>query len=320
MFKLSIHLSFRLFNSNKRNSKKGSISPQFITMATNLIQTLKGVRAKSTIDNYQTALRVFCRYVGTDVTMDTIDAYLLEGFQQWLLEHNVSQNTASCYMRSLRALLYQLSPTMRHQPLFDHVYTGKMRTDKRSVPVEDISRLRQIILPPQSSLAFSRDIFLFSFYALGMPFVDVAFLQKRQIKDGYIVYHRHKTGQRIRVRIEPPMQQIICRYSKPDSSYVFPILTASDKEAVMREYEMARSRYNRHLRKLGELAGVERRLTSYVARHSWASTAYHANVDLSVISKALGHSSPNMTLTYIREIDDNRIDMANKELLQRLME
>ena len=181
MFKLSIHLSFRLFNSNKRNSKKGSMSPQFITLATNLVQTLKGVRAKSTIDNYQTVLRVFCRYAGTDVAMDAIDAYLLEGFQQWLIEHNVSQNTVSCYMRSLRALLYQLSPTMRHQPLFDHVYTGKMRTDKRSVPVEDISRLRQVILPPQSPLAFSRDIFLFSFYALGMPFVDVAFLQKRQI-------------------------------------------------------------------------------------------------------------------------------------------
>jgi len=179
--------------------------------------------------------------------------------------------------------------------------------------------LRHILLPPSSPLAFSRDIFLFSFYALGMPFVDVAFLQKQQCKDGYIVYDRHKTGQRVRVRIEPLMQQIIDRYSREDSIYVFPILSASDRDAREKEYESVRSRYNRHLRKLGEMMGLGRRLTSYVARHSWASIAYHANVDLSVISKALGHSSPNTTLTYIREIDDNRIDMANKELLDRLM-
>lgn len=319
MFKLSINLSFRLFN-NKGNSKKGNISPQFLILATELTQSLAEIRAKSTIDNYQTALRAFCRFAGADVTMDAIDTHLLERFQQWLLEHHVSQNTISCYMRSIRALLYQLSPTMRHQSLFDNVYTGKMRTDKRSVPVEDISKIRQLILIPGSSLAFSRDIFLFCFYALGMPFVDVAFLLKRQIKDGYIVYHRHKTGQRIRVKLEPPMQQIICRYCRADSPYVFPILTISNKKTVMQEYEKVRSRYNRHLRKIGEMAGVGRKLTSYVARHSWASTAYHANVDLSVISKALGHSSPNMTLTYLREIDDNRIDMANRELLQRLME
>ena len=115
------------------------------------------------------------------------------------------------------------------------------------------------------------------------------------------------------------MQQIIDRYSREDSIYVFPILTASDRDAREKEYESVRSRYNRHLRKLGEMMGLGRRLTSYVARHSWASIAYHANVDLSVISKALGHTSPNTTLTYIREIDDNRIDMANKELLDRLM-
>jgi integrase len=66
------------------------------------------------------------------------------------------------------------------------------------------------------------------------------------------------------------------------------------------------------------MAGLAHRLTSYVARHSWASMAYHANIDLSVISKALGHTSPNTTLTYIREIDDQRIDQANHLLLNQI--
>ena len=86
----------------------------------------------------------------------------------------------------------------------------------------------------------------------------------------------------------------------------------------MKEYETARSLYNRHLKKIGTMAGIQRTLTSYVARHSWASLAYHSNVDLSVISKALGHTSPNTTLTYIREIDDERIDQANHRLLEEI--
>ena len=319
MLKLSISLRLRLFNSNKRNCKKNDSSPLLLAEADSLLRSLVGLRAKSTIDNYHTALRVFFRYAGTDLTMNRIDARLLEGFQQWLSERGTSQNTISCYMRSLRSLLNQLSPALKHQDLFDTVYTGKMRTDKRSIPMEDIARLRQLDIPPRSSLAFSRDLFLFCFYALGMPFVDAAFLRKHQIKDGYIVYHRHKTGQRIRVRMEAPMWQIVQRYSKEDSDYVFPILRFSGNCPVMRVYANALSRYNRHLGQLGKMAGIKRHLTSYVARHSWASSAYHANVDLSVISKALGHSSPNMTLTYIREIDDNRIDEANQELLQRIM-
>lgn len=316
MFKFSIHLSFRLFRSNKRS--KNVVTHNFLEKATETILSLEGIRAKSTVDNYQTAMRSFCQYVGGNITLESIDARLIEGYQQWLQENQITQNTISCYMRSLRSLLNQVSPSLRRQPLFDHVFTGKKHTDKRAIPLTDIVRLQQLQLPRSSSLAFSRDIFLFSFYALGMPFVDIAFLQKRQVKDGYIVYHRHKTGQRIRVKIEQPMLQILHRYAHENSPYVFPILSASQDAHVMKEYENARTRYNRHLRKIGSMAGIRRKLTSYVARHSWASTAYHSNVDLSVISKALGHTSPNTTLTYIREIDDNRIDTANHHLLQSI--
>lgn len=318
MFKLSIQLSFGLFKKNKRNIVKES--QKFLPLAIETIQMLAGVRAKSTIDNYQTALRSFCQYTGADLSVGCIDSHLIEGYQQWLLDNHVIHNTISCYMRSLRSLLHQIFPEMKRDPLFDRAFTGRTKTDKRSISFDEIVRIRELRLSPDSPLAFSRDVFLFSFYALGMPFVDIAFLQKSQIHDGYIIYQRHKTGQRIRIKIEPPMQQIISKYSVEESPYVFPILTSIDKGRAIHEYETARSLYNRHLKKIGAMSGVLRNLTSYVARHSWASLAYHSNVDLAVISKALGHTSPTTTLTYIREIDDNRIDMANRELLQRLMD
>ena len=290
----------------------------FRNLATEAIRSLTEVRAKSTIDNYRTALHSFLCFAGDDLMVENIDRCLIEGYQSWLFDHDVSQNTISCYMRSLRALFHQVLSETKWQSLFEMVFTGKMRTDKRSIPLEEIMRIQRLQLYQIPSLAFSRDLFLFCFYALGMPFVDAAFLQKKQVSDGYIVYHRHKTGQRIRVKVETPMQQIIDRYACEGTPYVFPILTTQDKSKAMVEYENARSRYNRHLKKIGEMAGVRRPLTSYVARHSWASMAYHSNVDLSVISKALGHTSPNTTLTYIREIDDNRIDTANKDLLRRI--
>ena len=290
----------------------------FTDVATQLISQLQTGKSKSTIDNYRTALRSFCHFSGGRVLMEQIDSPLMERYQQWLHEQHVTPNTISCYMRSLRSLLYRLKPSLKQQSLFDTVYTGKAHTDKRSIPFADIVHIRGLSLSPASPLAFSRDLFLFSFYALGMPFVDIAFLLKSQIHNDHIIYYRHKTGQRICIKLETPIEQIIHRYIRKDSPYVFPILSAGTQADVFRDYENARSRYNRHLRKIGEMAGLAHRLTSYVACHTWASAAYHANIDLSVISKALGHTSPNTTLTYIREIDDERIDQANHLLLNQI--
>jgi len=319
MFKISIQFSCDWLKSFQPKTHKNTMTKlTFNDVATQLISQLETGKSKSTVDNYRTALRSFCHFAGTGVLMEQIDVPLMEHYQQWLHEQHVTPNTVSCYMRSLRSLLYRLKPSLKQQSLFDTVYTGKAHTDKRSIPFADIVRIRGLSLSPASPLAFSRDLFLFSFYALGMPFVDIAFLLKSQIHNDHIIYYRHKTGQRICIKLESPIEQIIHRYIRKDSPYVFPILSTGTHADVFRDYENARSRYNRHLRKIGEMAGLAHRLTSYVARHSWASMAYHANIDLSVISKALGHTSPNTTLTYIREIDDQRIDQANHLLLNQI--
>lgn len=258
-------------------------------------------------------------YIGVEMTIEEVDASVLEGYQHWLKEKGVTLNTISCYMRSLQSLIQKLKPGKDIRSLFCNTFRGRESTEKRSINTSAIIRLRQLELSDETALAFSRDLFLFSFYALGMPFVDMAYLRKSQITDGYIVYHRHKTNQRISIKIEPPIQEILNRYDSGNSPYVFPILSGHE-DTSMREYETARSRYNRHLKRLAIRANMGHNLTSYVARHSWASMAYHANIDLSVISKALGHTSPNTTLTYIRSIDDNRIENANRILLQHIIE
>lgn len=274
------------------------------------IRQMEGVKSASTIENYSTALRSLMLYTKEDMPVADFNALTLQGYERWLKERNVCLNTISCYMRSLRTLLRQVG--MIHvDDDFKTVFTGSTTTRKRSIPVEDIIRLRQVSLPEGSFVALARDVFLFSFYAMGMPFVDVAHLRHSQIVQGNIFYNRHKTGQQVVIAIEPPLQELIDKYRSPQSDYVFPLL----HHDTPHEYQNLLARYNRALRQLGKEAHISAPLTSYVVRHSWASTAYHSDVELSVISKALGHTNPQTTLTYIREIDDQRLAQANKKII-----
>jgi integrase len=150
-----------------------------------------------------------------------------------------------------------------------------------------------------------------------MPFVDIAFLRRSQINDNQLTYYRHKTGQRIVIPLEPCMNEIISRYQS-DSEYVFPLLRSLEPQKAYNEYLQMLNRYNRSLKTLARKAGVTRRLTSYTPRHTWASVAYDQNVDLSVISKALGHTNTQTTLTYIKEISDNRLAEANHLIVGRI--
>ena len=316
MIRIVVHFSIRLFwngrTLGRKHTGQHTGQPLLADVAGRTIAALTAARGKSTIDNYRTALRSLLCYAGSSLTVDRLDQTLIEGWQHWLTGRGVTLNTISCYMRSMRAVICHSEVGPACKSAFKSVFTGNTTTDKRSLPAADIQKLLLLPLDDHRELQLSRDIFLFSLYALGMPFVDVAFLRKSQIADGYITYHRHKTGQRIRVKVEPPMQRIINRYARSGSPFAFPLL----RQGTMAEYEAWRSRYNRQLRQLGRLAKLDKRLTSYVARHSWASMAYHSNVDLPVISKALGHTSSKTTQVYIREIDDCRIDTANRRLLR----
>lgn len=287
-----------------------------------------------TASNYLTATRSWSKFLKseewsfTEMTADNLVAY-----QHWLGENNVSLNTISAYMRALRALYHRV---MGHEGNlqvvnpFAKVFTGRTRTDKRSITQADILRLHALSLPPGSSLALARDIFIFSFYAMGMPFVDIAYLRKEQVKDGMILYDRHKTRQRIRVSLLPPMTDIIHRYELAHSDFVFPIL-ASDKDTLSHAasesltseqlhhiYLRRLRQYNYSLRRLSEMLGSQFHLSSYVARHSWASIAYQHHFDIRLIGRALGHTKQSTTLLYIKSLESPDLGTANHTLMEEL--
>ena len=199
--------------------------------------------------------------------------------------------------------------------IFNNAFTGGTRTRKRSLSVDDVKKIKALKLNGMPQLEMVRDLFLFGIYALGMPFVDIAFLKKGNVQFDSICYMRHKTNQPVFVPLEPCMKDIIRKYQHSGTDYVFPILTTTEQPRAYLQYQNKLNSYNRLLKKLSSLAGLNVNLSSYVVRHTWASLAYSSNVELNVISKALGHTNTNTTQIYIRELEDYRLKDANHVVL-----
>lgn len=273
--------------------------------------------------NLQRALNSFSDFLGgLDRPLKQVDERLVMEYEQWLRTRKVSKNSSSFYMRTLRSAYNKvISRNQMEQTFpFRNVYTGVERTRKRAVPEDIMVRLQKLDLTHSAPLAFSRDMFIFSYCTRGMAFVDIAYLKKEDVSGGILSYVRHKTGQRLTVRIEPLIEEIIERYEPlvHNSPYLFPIITSNDPEEAFRQYQTALGYHNRKLKKLGKLTGENLHLSSYTARHSWATVARKHNVPLSVISAGMGHTSEKTTLIYLDSVENSLIDKANEGILEAL--
>ena len=293
---------------NKREEVRADRRP-FLPTVINEIEKRRGQTSTSTLENELTAVRSFIRYAGRSLNMSDLTPELIHRYERWLLDRGIKPNTSACYMRSLRAVLNRCGADGSR--LFGDVRTGKEVTKKRAADEDTLRRLKYVQLQDRGFLSLARDAFLFSIMAMGIPFIDLAHLKKSDVRDGFIIYNRKKTGRRVTVKMEKCMQEIIDRYSDKNSPYLFPLLRGGSKK----EYHALLCRYNRALAKLSTITNLSLKPTSYTARHTWASMTYKRGVSLAVISKALGHSSPITTLAYLKEIDDTEIEQANKALL-----
>ncbi len=204
--------------------------------------------------------------------------------------------------------------------LFRGVYKGIDRTRKRAADEDLVVRLLSLDLSSSAALALARDLFVFSYCTRGMAFVDVAFLRKDDVRDGVISYVRRKTGQRLTVGLEPCIELIMKRYDveTADSPYVFPIITSENPEVAYTQYQIALNYHNRKLKRIASLLGEPLRLSTYTARHTWATAARNHQVPLSVISAGMGHTSEKTTQIYLADLDTSVIDQANRGILGKI--
>jgi len=288
-----------------------------------LIDELKNDGRWGNARNLQRALNSFSDFLGgLDRPLKQVDERLVMEYEQWLRIRKVSINSSSFYMRTLRSAYNKvISRNQMEQTFpFRNVYTGVERTRKRAVPEDIMVRLQKLDLTHSAPLAFSRDMFIFSYCTRGMAFVDIAFLRNQDIVGDTIRYVRRKTGQRLVIRIEPCIAKLIGRYAGAGriSGYVFPLLSSDDPVRAFSQYRTALDYYNRRLKKLSGLLGLEVPLSSYTSRHTWATAARNHNIPLSVISAGMGHASEKTTQIYLASLENSVIDQANRSLIASL--
>ncbi len=298
---------------------KNTISVSFTDYARHRILMKRQSGYLGTADNYETTLKSFITFLnGADVTFPMLSGGLINRYEAFLKLRGNSRNTISFYMRNLRSIYNQAvaESLVKRQDLFKEVYTGVDKTMKRAISLSEINRIKELDLNGAPSLAKARDLFLFSFYARGVSFVDLAFMRKRDVVGGVLIYRRRKTGQQMSVRWEKEMQRLVERYTTA-TQYLLPIITREDGTEY-RQYKNAMMLTNRKLKEISVMAHISLPVSMYVARHSWATIARDKNIPLSVISKGLGHENDMNTQIYLASIADKEVDDANRLILHSL--
>lgn len=288
----------------------------------NLIRHLMDDGRTGTADNYKCAESIFMKFCKYDnnLRFDKIDAAFIDAYENYLRKKGVKLTTLSFYMRTLRAM-YNMAvrdgAATDNNP-FRNACTAIGPTPKRAITFEDVRKISLMYIRARQT-ALARDMFMLSFFTRGMPFIDMAFLKKTDLKNGVLTYKRKKTGQVLSVKWERCMQDIVDMHPSRNNVFLLPIINDPDGD-LRKQYKNSQRYFNERLTRLGNRLHIGTPLTMYVARHSWASIAKGIGVPITVISEALGHTSLKTTQIYLKSINAEVIDKANSMVIRTIME
>lgn len=255
---------------------------------------------------------------GKDLAFEDMTTDRMIQFSAWCERQGNCPNTISYYNRILRAI-YNMAVedeiTEDRKP-FRKSFCGNEKTVKRAIPTSKVKQICHLDLSGKPKLEYARDIFMLSFYLRGMSFVDMATLKKTDVQKGVVVYRRSKTGQKLYIKIEKPMKELFEKYWNDTSVYLLDIIRREGKERA--DIKAATFRVNKALHEIGRIVGVDN-LTTYVARHSWASACRASNIPISVISEGMGHDSEETTRIYLAQLDTSVVDKANRKIISQVI-
>ena len=234
-----------------------------------IIAKLKQNGKVRTSETYKSTLNSFKKYrEDEDIMLDCLTSEIMEAYEAWYHKRGVAPNTISFYTRILRAVYNRAveDDIIENRNPFRKVYTGVDKTVKRALPLPVIKKIKALDLSLNASLDFARDMFLMSFFLRGMSFIDMAFLKKTDLKNGYVTYRRRKTGQQLIIEWTKEMQMILDKYPENESEYLLPIIRNPGTNERC-TYRNVGYNINHNLKTIAGMVGVTIPLTLYVARH-----------------------------------------------------
>lgn len=312
-----------------------------------VITDLENSGRYSTAHVYRCALKAALNYGGASMRLEEITPAWLKDYQAYLLAHQLLWNTISTYMRMVRAVYNRavdegLVPYIPHH--FKGVFTGRQVNHKRALEGDEMRRVLSEEVdsevedqradlenkkvedapasPARYNLLWARACMELMLRFHGMPFVDLAHLRKSDLRDGYLTIRRYKTGMPLSIEVSPAAMALLRRYAHPDpdSPYLLDILdgTLGGKQAYQ-EYQRVLRLLNLRLSQLSRKRGVGRNVSSYSARHTWATVAKCCGIPVEVISEALGHASITTTEGYLKQFDNRTLGKADKVVIRYIL-
>lgn len=255
-----------------------------------------------------------------------IDLDWLIRYEKWLRLKGNKETTISLLFRTLRSAYNKAIEnkcTKKTNYPFNDFKVSKFdtSTSKRAISKHEILLIKDVDLSKEiESVQFARVIFIFTYLCGGINFTDLANLRPENIHDNRLQYIRQKTGKKISLQLSPDANKIITQYQlySDKCGYLFPILEEKVHLTALQKQNRIHKilgKIDKELKTIAGLCKIKANLTTYVARHSFATVLMKSGINVSLISEALGHSDLATTQIYLGSFENEQIDSALKNLL-----
>lgn len=274
---------------------------------------------------YKTTYNSFYKFCeGKKISFRNITPYLLEKYITYLRENGNKDGGIGFKLRELRAIYNKAIKhgvvSQKYYP-FKNIQVAKFKNknEKKALTREQVRSIENFDIENYPNLADTHRYFVFSYYSGGMNWRDMIQLKWENIISDRIFYTRSKTNQNFNIPVLEPLEKILKHYKKNNNSsnYIFPILLNNNMSPsqIENRSKKTRKKFNKQLKEIAQLLGIEENITSYVIRHSFATNLKYAGVSTDVISETMGHKDVSTTNAYLKDFGSEIKDDAMKKLL-----
>lgn len=306
-----------------------------LTYLDNYIKQLSKDNRSGTADSYQCAYNSFKKYLESKgrkrLNFGDVSPDWLKEYESWMLENEKSNTTIGIYLRSLRTII---NIAIEDGTLAREFYPfGKRkyqipsgRNVKKALIISDIQKIVTYKTTTEAEDR-ARDLWLFSYLCNGANVKDIARLQYRNIDNSKITFIRAKTERTTKqdlkpivVMLLPEIKTIIEKWGvkpiKPET-FVFGIITKNDSaEEELAKVRQATKTINKYMKRIGKDLTLDINLTTYTARHSFATVLKRSGAPTEFISESLGHKDLRTTENYLDSFEDSVKESFQKQLLK----
>lgn len=324
--------SFQAFE--KKFNQKPTSSTDVLAAIEAKREFLQSADRLNSADSYKCAHGSFSQYIKTihrkKLKFSDLTPEWLEQYEKWMIDKGSSPTTIGIYLRNLRTIINQAIDEGRFQREFYPFGKRKYqipngKNTKKALTIEQIKLIVDYV-PETDAEAKAKDLWLFSYLCNGVNVKDIARLQYKNISKKHITFVRAKTERSTKtsrkeiiiVRM-PEIDKIIEKWgTKPvePSVYIFGIISANDTpEKELAKIKQATKTINNYMKEIGKKLDIEIKLTTYTARHSFATVLKRSGAPIEFISESLGHKDMKTTENYLDSFEDDLRESYQKQLL-----